>query len=115
MPILTLRLADVNSTPTSRPAICPTCTSRLLVRWGRPAKPARDPQLHQVTTQRYRCFACRHAFRVYPTGVDRATQTLRLRQLAAPTRALGLSLNAVVAVFGLNLPEGSLIALVRTV
>jgi hypothetical protein len=100
MPILTLRLPAVNCTPSDRPTTCPTCASRLLVRWGRPAKPVRDPQLQWVTTQRDRCLACRHAFRLYPTGVDRATQTLRLRHLAALTWALGLSLNAVVAVFG---------------
>jgi transposase-like protein len=36
--------------------------------------------------------------RVYPERVDRATQPLRLRHLAARTWALGLSLRSVVAV-----------------
>jgi transposase-like protein len=69
------------------------------MRWGTHTKAVRDPRLHAVTVQRYRCCRCRHAFRVYPDGVDRATQTLRLRHLAAVTWALGLSLRAVVAVF----------------
>jgi transposase-like protein len=70
------------------------------MRWSTLTKPVRDPRLYAVTLHRYRCCRCRHSFRVYPDGVDRATQTLRLRSLAAATWALGLSLRAVVAVFG---------------
>lgn len=100
MPILTLRLPVVKLAPTERPAFCPRCGWKRLMRWGTPTKAVRDPHVHQVAVQRYRCCRCRHAFRVYPDGVDRATQTQRLRQLAALTWAFGLSTRAVVAVFG---------------
>lgn len=66
---------------------------------GHPTKQVRDPQLHQVTVHRYRCCRCHCSFRVYPAGVDRATQTLRLRHLAALRWALVLRLRSVVAVF----------------
>jgi hypothetical protein len=69
------------------------------MRWGSPTKRVRDPKLQQVTVCRYRCCRYQRSFRVYPDGVDRATQTVRLRQLAAVTWALGLSLRSVVAVF----------------
>jgi transposase-like protein/DNA-directed RNA polymerase subunit RPC12/RpoP len=99
MPILTLRLPDVTLSPTTRPAACPTCGWKRLMRWGTRTKRVRDPKLHQVTVHRYRCCRCQRSFRVYPDGIDRATQTLRLRHLAAITWALGLSLRSVVAVF----------------
>lgn len=70
------------------------------MRWGTHTKTVCDPQLHQVTVQRYRCCRCRCDFCVYPDGVDRATQTVRLRHLATLTWAFGLSLRSVVAVFG---------------
>jgi hypothetical protein len=69
------------------------------MRWGTLTKRVRDPKLQQVTVVRYRCCRCRHTFRVYPDGVDRSTQTQRLRHLAAVTWALGLSIRSVVAVF----------------
>jgi transposase-like protein/DNA-directed RNA polymerase subunit RPC12/RpoP len=99
MPILTLRLPDVNLSPSTRPAACPTCGWKRLMRWGTFTKRVRDPQLHNVTVFRYRCCRCQRSFRVYPHGVDRATQTRRLRHLAAITWALGLSLRSVVTVF----------------
>ncbi|MDX1437949.1 MAG: hypothetical protein R3335_14145 [Anaerolineales bacterium] len=59
-----------------------------------------------VKVHRYRCCDCGRTFRAYPEGVDRSERTLRLRQLAALTWALGLSLEEVVTVFdsfGMNL------------
>jgi DNA-directed RNA polymerase subunit RPC12/RpoP len=99
MPILTLRLPDVKLAPTTRPAACPTCAWKRLMRWGILTKRVRDPKLQQVAVHRYRCCRCQHSFRVYPNGIDRATQTRRLRHLAAITWALGLSLRSVVTVF----------------
>lgn len=99
MPILTLRLPVVKLAPGERPPACSRCSWTRLMRWGTHTKYVRDPQLHQVAVQRYRCCRCRHTFRVYPDGVDRATQTVRLRHLAAITWALGLSLRSVVAIF----------------
>lgn len=99
MPILTLRLPDVKLSPVGRPAACPRCDWNRLMRWGALTKRIRDPKLHHVTVVRYRCCRCRCSFRVYPDGVDRAAQTLRLRHLAAITWALGLSIRSVVAVF----------------
>jgi DNA-directed RNA polymerase subunit RPC12/RpoP/transposase-like protein len=99
MPILTLRLPDVKLSPVGRPAACPRCGWKRLMRWGALTKHIRDPKLHHVTVHRYRCCRCHRSFRAYPDGVDHATQTLRLRHLAALTWSLGLSLRAVVAVF----------------
>jgi len=99
MPILTLRVPNVNLTPPARPAACPICGWKRLMRWGALTKAVRDPNVQQVSVHRYRCCRCHRTFRVYPAGVDRATQTLRLRHLAALTWALGLSLRSVVAVF----------------
>jgi hypothetical protein len=69
------------------------------MRKGTLTKPVRDLHLQQIAAQRYPYSHCRHTFHVYPDGVDRATQTLRLRHLAALTWALGLSTRAVIAIF----------------
>jgi transposase-like protein len=99
MPMLTLRLPDVKLVSVGRPSACPTCAWKRLMRWGTLTKRVRDPKLHQVTVHRYRCCRCQHAVRVYRDGVDRATQTRRLRHLTAITWALGLSLRSVVVIF----------------
>ena len=59
---------------------------------------------------RYRCCRCRHTFRHYPQGVDRADQTQRMRKLAAIYWILGMSLRSAVialAPFGVKLSHMS--------
>jgi hypothetical protein len=74
MPILTLRLTVVKLAPDVRSAACECCCWKHLMPWGTRTKAVRDPQLHQVVVQRYRCCRCRHTVRVYLAGVDLATQ-----------------------------------------
>ncbi len=106
LPIIWLRMPDVNTEPKGRPKRCPHCGSYILQRWGRITKPIRDTHELQVEIHRYRCTECGRTFRAYPEGVDRSERSLRLRRLAAVTWALGLSLEEVVRVFetfGVNL------------
>jgi DNA-directed RNA polymerase subunit RPC12/RpoP len=97
--VIWLRLPQVKTQPKNRPRTCPNCGSYILQRWGRIVKPVRDTHELVVEVHRYRCCDCGKTFRAYPDGVDRAERTVRLRQLAALTWALGLSLEKVVSVF----------------
>lgn len=101
MAILTLRVPQVKTETNGRPAGCPHCGSSILQRWGPVAKPIRDT-LESGTIQiyRYKCSACGRTFRHYPTGVDSADQTERLRVAAAMLWALGLSLRSATAMLG---------------
>ncbi|MFN4292966.1 MAG: transposase [Thermoflexales bacterium] len=105
MPIV-LQLPAVDAEPHGRPQQCPFCGSPTLQRWGSVRKTVRDQSYRSVLAYRYRCPRCGHTFRDYPSGVDRADQTQRLRKLAALLCALGLSVrgvSAVLAVFGVQL------------
>lgn len=97
--VIWLRLPEVKTSPRGRPKRCPYCGSYILQRWGKITKPVRDTHELEVEVHRYRCCDCGRTFRAYPQGVDRSERTLRLRQLAALTWALGLSLEEVVTVF----------------
>ncbi len=97
--VIWLRLPQVKTEPKARPRTCPHCGSYILQRWGRIVKPVRDTHELEVEVHRYRCCECGKTFRAYPEGVDRAERTVRLRQLAALSWALGLSLEKVVNVF----------------
>jgi len=66
----------------------------------------RDPQLRNVRVYRYKCCHCRRTYRQYPQGVDRADQTLYMRQLAALCWSLGLSyrsIGLILGAFGISL------------
>jgi transposase-like protein len=105
MSIVVLKLPEVKE-EAGRPSRCPVCKGEAFQRWGRQVKAVRDPYVKQVVVYRYRCCACRHTFRHYPTGVDQAQQSRRLRKLAALTWMLGLSYRGLVgvfAVFGIDL------------
>jgi hypothetical protein len=58
---------------------------------GGKAKRVRDPQLGEVWVYRGHGCHCRPTFQHYPLGVDRASQTQRMRALAAIGRTLGMS------------------------
>ena len=70
---------------------CPYCAGETFQRWGGKVKKVRDPHLDEVWVYRYRCCNCRRTFRYYPIGVDRASQTQRMRALAAIGWLLGMS------------------------
>jgi transposase-like protein len=99
MSIVVLQLPEVKSSREDRPKKCPYCSGETFQRWGQTGKPIRDSRVSQVLVYRYRCTRCRRTFRHYPEGVDRASQSLRLRQLASLSWVLGLSYRGVVGVF----------------
>lgn len=92
MTIVTLRLADVKTVPEARPPACPYCGHGVLQGWGWSFKAVRDPEVGAVRVRRYRCCGCRRTFRHYPTGIGRASQSVRMQQLAALSWRMGLSL-----------------------
>jgi hypothetical protein len=100
MAIVLLQLAEVKAYREERPKKCPYCPGETFQRWGKVNKPVCDPQLRQVEVYRYRRCRCHRTFRYYPEGVERADQTLRMRQLAAIIWMLGLSYRSLVLVCG---------------
>jgi transposase-like protein len=106
MPIVVLKLPDVKSNTETRPKACPYCQGETFQRWGKVSKPVKDNRIDPVVVYRYRCNHCRHTFRHYPEGVDRADQTQRMRKLATICWVLGLSLRGVgvvLSAFGVSL------------
>jgi DNA-directed RNA polymerase subunit RPC12/RpoP len=99
MAIITLRLTAVNSHPTGRPSGCPYCGHSILHKWATVTKPVRDSQLQHVMVHRYRCARCHRTVRHYPSGIERADQSLRLQQLAALCWQFGFSTRHVSGLF----------------
>lgn len=95
MSIVVLQLPDVKRKSEIRPKKCPYCQGEIFQRWGKVRKPVRDNRYRTIQVYRYRCCHCRHTFRHYPSGVDCADQTQRLRKLAAILWVLGMSLRSV--------------------
>lgn len=91
MSMVTLQLPEVKACETSRPKGCPKCGGETFQRWGGAMRKVRDPQVREVRVYRYRCCACRHTFRHYPSGVSQARQTGRMQALAAIGWILGMS------------------------
>ena len=97
MPIVTLQLPDVKRKSKVRPKNCPYCQGETFQSWGSVQKSVKDKHHRTVLVNRYKCCHCRRTFRHYPEGVDRATQTQRLRKLAALSwRDRGLLLEAAL-------------------
>jgi transposase-like protein len=95
MSIVTLRLPEVKYSQGERPSRCPYCAGETFQRWGGKIKRVRDPRVGEVWVYRYRCCSCRRTFRHYPSGVDRASQTQRMRELAAIGWLLGMSYRGI--------------------
>lgn len=91
MSIVTLHLPEVKACESSRPKKCPSCGGNTFQRWGGTVRKVRDPHLQEVIVYRYRCCTCRHTFRHYPAGISQASQTARMKALAAIGWILGLS------------------------
>ena len=111
MPIVTLHLPDVKYSQEERPSRCPYCHGETFQRWGGVAKRVSDPYLREVWVYRYRCCRCRKTFRHYPMGIDRASQTQRMRALAAIGWTLGMSyrgLSRFLSGFGIQLGRMSI-------
>ena len=97
--VIWLSTRETQASPEHRARLCPYCQSDILQRWGRSSKLILDTHELSVEVHRYRCTACRRTFRAYPEGVDRHERSLRLRQIAALSWALGLSLEDVTNTF----------------
>jgi transposase-like protein len=91
MTIVTLQLPEVKYSQRERPSRCRYCEGNTFQRWGGNSKRVRDPHLGEVWVYRYRCCSCGRTFRHYPVGIDRASQTQRMRALAAIGWMLGMS------------------------
>jgi transposase-like protein len=100
MSMVILQLPYVKRKSEARPKTCPNCHGETFQRWGSVTKVVKDNRYRTVEVYRYRCCHCKRTFRHYPAGVDRATQTQRLRKLATLCWILGLSLRGVCSVFG---------------
>jgi len=87
------------STSTKPPDHCPNrkhpCSGTTFHRYGTPKKPVCDIFVHLVRAQRWKCTSCGYIFRVYPQGVTRRRQSLRLQAMSVYYWILGLSLGAV--------------------
>lgn len=99
MPVLWLKLPEVQDIADSRPYACPYCGSGILQRWGQVNKPVRDATGILTKIYRYRCIECERTFRHYPDGVDRSNHTLRIRQMAGMVWLMGMSTREVVQAF----------------
>jgi transposase-like protein len=111
MTIVTLHLPEVKSYETTRPTQCPYCPGETFQRWGGAQREVRDPQINQVMVYRYRCCQCHRTFRHYPQGVDQASQTQRMRVLAAIGWLLGMSYRGsavYLGAFGVKLSRMSI-------
>ena len=99
MPIVLLKLPELKISPNCRPPSCPYCGGQVLQRWGGAVKSISDTHDESSVIYRYRCSACQGAVPHYPEGLDRSSQTPRVRQLAGLAWALGMSTREVVEVF----------------
>lgn len=99
MPVIVLRIHEIETNENDRPVNCPYCGSQVFQRWGTYSKTVQDANPEVSVFARYRCSACGHTFRNYPPGIDHTKLTLRIRKLAALAWALGLSSRKVVALF----------------
>ncbi len=99
MPVIVLRLSEVQPALNERPTHCPYCGSEVFQRWGALPKKVQDTNIQTFDVFRYHCISCGHTFRTYPHGIDRTNLAERIRNLAAFVWALGLSSREVVEVF----------------
>ena len=99
MPIIVLRLPELQANKEGRPSQCPYCGSEVFQRWGASSKTIQDTNQEISEFYRYRCNACGRTFRNYPPGVDHTKLTLRVRKMAALAWALGVSARKVVSIF----------------
>ena len=99
MPVIFIKLLDIQTSANDRPSHCPYCGSQIFQRWGQSSKTVQDAIQETTEFYRYHCSACGHTFRSYPPGVDHTKLTQRIRNLAALAWALGMSAREVVTTF----------------
>ena len=93
---LELRLPLVKPDEMSEPTLCPyaKCGGRHFRLHQVVAKAVRDTVYTGVIARRYACLRCQRTFRVYPTGVNHAPTSQRVKGLAVLLYLLGLSYGA---------------------
>lgn len=99
MPVVLLRVPEIVERPEDRPQKCPYCGSQVLQRWGRVTRKVQDTDREDIEIYRYKCGNCGRTFRGYPKGLDRSSQSTRIRNLASVTGELGLSSREVAEFF----------------
>jgi transposase-like protein len=94
---LELRVPAVKPDEISEPTACrfAPCEGRHFRLHQRVAKAVHDTVFEAVTARRYQCLRCGRTFRVYPTGVNHAPTSQRVKGLAVLLYVLGLSYGAV--------------------
>jgi hypothetical protein len=93
---LEMHLPTVEPDDIREPTLCPyaKCGGRHFRQHQIVAKPVRDTVYEMVNARRYACRRCHRTFRVYPTGVNRAPTSQRVKGLAVMLYLLGLSYGA---------------------
>jgi len=91
MPIVTLRVPDVNRKRDTRPQKSWYCQEGTFQHWAKVIKPVRDKCYRTVTVYRYPCCHCQRTFRQYLAGINRADQSERMLKFAAIFWVLGMS------------------------
>lgn len=93
---LELRLPPVEPDEICEPMVCPyaKCGGRHFRLHQVVAKAVRDTVYTGVIARRYACLRCQRTFRVYPTGVNHAPTSQRVKGLAVLLYLLGLSYGA---------------------
>jgi len=85
-------------------------------RFGKPRKHLCDPYVTHVKAQRWQCTVCNCTFRIYPVGVTKRQQSLRLQGLSVLFWTLGMSLGGVtdaLSAFGCTLSRPGVLANLR--
>jgi transposase-like protein len=99
MPNILISFSNQSSHRFDRPIQCPCCSSQFVQHWGNNSRNIADNRMQATEIPRYRCSSCGGTFRHYPNGVDQASQSLRIRNLAALIYALGMSSREVAEIF----------------
>ena len=94
---LSLVLPNIEQQKPTAPTHCPyeDCQSTQLRLHQEVIKPLRDTRYQQVTAYRYQCLKCKRTFRVYPSGVNSAPTSQRVKDLGVVLYLLGLSYRSV--------------------
>lgn len=108
--MIVLQLPQIKQKTEVRPKKCPHCQGETFQRWGKVKKKIKDTKAKTARMYRYKCTRCKRTFRHYPGGVQRASQTERLKKLAVICWSLGLShrsVSLILSGFGVSLSRMS--------
>lgn len=98
MPNVLISLSNRSFLQLNPPSKCPYCGNLALQGWGKTKKNLLDNRAQEAEITRYRCPSCGRTFRQYPIGIDRASQSHRIRKMAALIYTLGMSSREVAEI-----------------